>query len=89
MLKLFLELLTITSGDAAEALNWLSEIDKQYKLTDDSYGVGDFIEDLKKNNYLKEDENKNVFVITAKTEQSIRKQSLEEIFGQIKKIKTW
>ena len=46
LLKLFLELLTITSGDAAEALNWLSEIDKKYKLTDNSYGVGDFIEDL-------------------------------------------
>ena len=87
LLKLFLELLTITSGNAAEALSWLSEIDKQYKVTDDSYGVGDFIEDLKKNNYLKEDENKNVFVITSKTEQSIRKQSLDEIFGKLKKSK--
>ena len=47
LLKLFLDLLTITSGDAAEALSWLSELDKEYKLTDDSYGVGDFIEDLK------------------------------------------
>jgi len=87
LLKLFLELLTITSGDASEALNWLSEIDKKYKLTDDSYGVGDFIEDLKKKDYLKEDENKNVFVITSKTEQSIRRQSLEEIFGKLKKSK--
>lgn len=87
LLKLFLELLTITSGDAFEALNWLSEIDKKYKLTDDSYGVGDFIEDLKKKDYLKEDENQNVFVITSKTEQSIRRQSLEEIFGKLKKSK--
>ncbi|NWF88882.1 MAG: VWA domain-containing protein [Ignavibacteriaceae bacterium] len=87
LLKLFLELITITSGDVSEALNWLSELDKQYKLTDDSYGVGDFIDDLKKNNYLKEDENKQVIVITAKTEQSIRRQSLEEIFGRLKKSK--
>lgn len=87
LLKLFLDLLTITAGDAAEALSWLNELDKEYKLTDDSYGVGDFIEDLKKNNYLREDENKNVFIITSKTEQSIRKRSLEEIFGKLKKSK--
>lgn len=87
LLKLFLDLLTITAGDAAEALSWLNELDKEYKLTDDSYGVGDFIEDLKKNNYLREDENKNVYIITSKTEQSIRKRSLEEIFGKLKKSK--
>ena len=87
LLKLFLDLLTITSGDAAEALSWLSELDKEYNLTDDSYGVGDFIDDLKKNNYLKENENKNVFIITSKTEQSIRRRSLEEIFGKLKKSK--
>lgn len=87
LLKLFLDLLTMTSGDAAEALSWLSELDKEYNLTDDSYGIGDFIEDLKEKGYLKEDESKNVFVITAKTEQSIRRQSLEEIFGKLKKSK--
>ena len=27
LLKIFLELLTITSGDAAEALNWLTQVD--------------------------------------------------------------
>lgn len=85
LLKLFWELLTITSGDASEALNWLSELDKQYNLTGDSYGVGNFIENLKDKVYLNEDENKNVYVITAKTEQSIRRQSLEEIFGKLKK----
>lgn len=85
LLKLFLELLTITSGDLSETLSWLSELDKQYKLTDDSYGIGDFIEELKEKGYIQEDENKNVFIITAKTEQSIRKQSLEEIFGKLKK----
>lgn len=87
LLKLFLELLTITSGDLSESLSWLSELDKQYKLTDNSYGIGDFIEDLKEKGYIQEDENKNVFLITAKTEQSIRKQSLEEIFGKLKKSK--
>lgn len=88
LMKLFLDLLTMTSGDVAEALSWLSELDKEYNLTDDSYGIGDFIEDLKEKGYLKEEENKNVFVITAKTEQSIRRQSLEEIFGKLKKSKS-
>ena len=48
LLKLFLELLNYTSGDANEALDWMNELDKQYKLTSDDYGMGDFIEDLKK-----------------------------------------
>lgn len=87
LLNLFLELLTITSGNVSEALSWLSEIDKEFNITDDSYGVGDFIEDLKKKNYLKEDERLKVLSITAKTEQSIRKRSLEEIFGKLKKHK--
>lgn len=87
LLKLFLEMITITSGNASETLSWISELDKQYKLTDNSYGIGDFIEDLKEKGYLKEDGNKNAHVITPKTEQSIRKQSLEEIFGRLKKSK--
>ncbi len=31
LLKLFLELLNYTSGDAGEALAWLNELDKKYK----------------------------------------------------------
>lgn len=86
LLKLFLELLNYTSGDADEAIAWLNELDKQYKLTTDEYGMGDFIEDLKKKGYLKDDENKpGGFNITSKTEQSIRKSALDEIFGKLKK----
>ncbi len=87
LLKIFLQLLTITSGDVSEALDWMNELDKKYNLTDDNYGMGDFIDDLKDKNYIEEDSDKNVFVITAKSEQSIRKQSLEEIFGKLKKSK--
>ena len=32
LLKLFLELLNYTSGDANEAIAWMNELDKQYKL---------------------------------------------------------
>jgi uncharacterized protein with von Willebrand factor type A (vWA) domain len=85
LLKIFMQLVTITSGDVSEALNWMNEVDRQYNLTDDQYGMGDFIEELKEKGYIKVNEDKNVFVLTAKSEMSIRRQSLEEIFGKLKK----
>lgn len=87
LLNIFTQLLPYTNGDATEAISWMNELDKKYRLTDNDYGMGDFIEDLKKNGYLKENEQDGRFEITAKTEQSIRKQSLEEIFGKLKKSK--
>jgi len=83
LLKLFTELLNYTAGDAGETLAWMNELDKQYKFTNNDYAMGDFIDDLKEKGYLKE-ENGEV-KITAKTEQTIRKSALEEIFGKLKK----
>ena len=88
LLNIFMQLLTYTNGDASEALNWLNELDRQYKLTNDSYGMGDFIEDLKENGYLQENPQTGDLKITGKSEQTIRKKSLEEIFGKLKKSKT-
>jgi Ca-activated chloride channel homolog len=88
LLKIFTQLLTYTSGDVSEALQWLNELDKEYNLTNEDYGMGDFIEDLKQNGYIKEDGQNGEISITPKTEQSIRKSSLEEIFGKLKKSKT-
>ncbi len=85
LLNIFLDLLTIASGDVAEALNWMSQLDNQYKLTDNIYGLGNFIQDLKDNNYIKEDEEKKIYQITTKSERTIRRKSLEEIFGKLKK----
>src|SRR5471030_1614888 len=85
LLKLFMELLNYTAGDAGEALQWLNELDKQYKLTNDEYGIGDFVDELKQKGYLSEDEQSGEFNITAKTEQGIRQSALEEIFGKLKK----
>ncbi|MCC9135636.1 VWA domain-containing protein [Pontibacter silvestris] len=86
LLKIFMQLVTVTSGDVAEALSWLSSLDKQYKLTGDDYGIGDFIEDLKKQGYLDEDpQRQGSFQLSAKSEQGIRKSALEEIFGKLKK----
>lgn len=88
MLDLFMQLLTYTNGDVSEALQWMNELDKKYQLTDDEYGMGDFIDDLKSNGYIKDDPQTGAIEITGKSEQSIRKRSLEEIFGKLKKTKT-
>lgn len=85
LLDLFMELLQYTSGDATEALDWLTQLDREHRLTDDDYGIGDFIEDLKQQGYLQENERNGAYEITAKSEQTIRKRSLDEIFGKLKK----
>jgi uncharacterized protein with von Willebrand factor type A (vWA) domain len=85
--NIFQQLILMTSGDVAEALSWLTNIDKQYGLTDDTYGIGDFIQELKDKGYIKEDPQKGTLALTAKTEQDIRKSALEEIFGKLKKTK--
>ena len=82
-----MQLLTYTNGDLGEALNWMNELDKKFELTNDEYGIGDFIEDLKDKGYITEDNQLGEIKITPKTEQGIRKKSLEEIFGKLKKTK--
>ena len=86
LLKIFMQLALITSGNIAEALQWLTEVDKQYKLTNENYGIGDFVEDLKKNGLISEDA-QGEFKLNAKGEQNLRKSALEEIFGKLKKSK--
>ncbi len=87
LLDLFTQMLQYTNGDASEALQWMNELDKKFELTNDDYGMGDFIDELKQNGYLNEDNQSGAFSISAKTEQAIRKKSLEEIFGKLKKSK--
>ncbi|WP_040397942.1 vWA domain-containing protein, partial [Cesiribacter andamanensis] len=85
LLKIFMQLLLITSGDVSEALHWLNNLDQKYGLTDDAYGMGDFIEDLKAKGYITDENPEGKFEVTAKSEQAIRKSALEEIFGKLKK----
>src|SRR5690606_8014044 len=87
LLDLFLELLNYTNGDPTEALDWLTQLDREHKLTSDEYGVGDFIEDLKEQGYLQENPATGAYQISGKTEQTIRKRSLEEVFGKLKKAR--
>jgi Ca-activated chloride channel homolog len=87
LMELFMQLLTYTSGDVSEALQWLNELDRQFELTNPDYGMGDFLDDLKEKGYIDENKQTGEIKITAKTEQGIRKKSLEEIFGKLKKSK--
>ncbi|MFL1012322.1 vWA domain-containing protein [Flavisericum labens] len=88
LFDIFKELITHTSGDFDEAIDWLRELDKEYSLTTPEYTIEDFIEDLKKKGYLREEINPDGsggLAITAKTERAIRQQALDQIFGKIKR----
>ena len=87
LLDLFMQLLTYTSGEVGEAMQWMNELDKKYQLTDDEYGMGDFIDDLKEKGFITDNNEQGQIRITPKTEQGIRKKSLEEIFGKLKKTR--
>jgi uncharacterized protein with von Willebrand factor type A (vWA) domain len=87
LFRIFRELLVHTSGDVAEALDWLTELDKAHELTPGSYGIGDFIEELREKGYLKDNEDGSI-AISPSTEQQIRRDALEQIFGKLKKGKS-
>ena len=88
LFEIFKELITYTSGDFDEAIEWLRELDKEYQITTAEYTIEDFIEDLKQKGFLKEEidpDGNGALSITAKTERAIRQQALDQIFGQIKR----
>lgn len=87
LLKIFMQLVLITAGNVGEALQWLTELDKQYHLTNGQYGIGDFIEQLKREGYITDNGADGEFKLNAKSEQNLRKSALEEIFGKLKRSK--
>ena len=90
LFEIFKELITHTSGDFDEAMEWLKQLDEEYNLTSEDYTLDDFVEDLKKKGYIREEveDGEGGMAITAKTEQAIRKQALDQIFGKLKKGKS-
>jgi Ca-activated chloride channel family protein len=88
LFEIFSEIIPHTSGDVEEALDWMKTIDDEYHITTDEYTLDDFLEDLKKRGYLKQDikpDGNGAMKITAKTERLLRKNALEQLFGKIKK----
>ncbi len=99
LLDTFKELLLHTSGDVDEAIDWLRELDKEYTLTTKDYTIDDFLEDLKKKGFLREEIDPpegegdgqgsgHGLKMTAKTEKAIRQTALEQIFGKLKRSQT-
>ena len=88
LFEIFQEVITHTSGDLDEALDWMKQLDEEYKLSTDSYSLDDFIDDLKRKGYIREEissDGKPQKSITSKAEQAIRKRALEQIFGKLKR----
>ena len=52
LFEIFKELITHTSGDFDEAIDWLRELDKEYHLTTEDYTLDDFIEELKNKSFI-------------------------------------
>ncbi len=88
LLDIFKELITHTSGDVDEALDWLAELDSEYGIATPEYTLKDFEEDLKKKGYIREEikpDGQGGKAITAKTERAIRQRALNQIFGKLRK----
>lgn len=85
LLSVFQELLLYTSGDVAEALAWLTELDKEYEMTTADYGMADFIQDLIDQGYLRQDDQNGEFRPARKLEISLRRRALDDVFGSIQK----
>lgn len=86
LLELFLELVTYTSGDVDEALDWMRELDKAHRLTNENYTLEDFIEDLYEKGYLRDQHTPGGSggQLTARSEQAMRKRSLDRVFAKMK-----
>ena len=90
LFEIFKELITYTSGDFDEAIDWLKELDKEYVLTSKDYTMDDFIEELLNKGYIKKEIDPNGngegAGLTAKTEMLLRQHALKQIFGKMKRI---
>lgn len=84
LLKIFSELIIYTSGDVDEALSWMRELDKEYKLSDSSYTIDDFERDLKKKGYVLKDESNGPLKPGPAMERLVRNSAMEEIFGKLR-----
>ena len=89
LFEIFKELITHTSGDFDEAIDWLRELDIEYKLTDEDYTIDDFIEDLLKKSFVQPKTGTggkgDGMQLTPKTEKLLREHALKQIFGKLKR----
>ena len=87
LFEIFKELITHTSGDFDEAIDWLRELDKEYTLTDENYTIDDFVRDLLERAYIQpkgggKDGEGSGMALTPKTEKLLREHALKQVFGK-------
>ena len=89
LFNIFKELIIHTSGEFDEAIEWLRELDKEYKLTDENYTIDDFVNDLLNKGFITKQisESGDSIKISSKTERLLRKHVLKHLFGKLKKTK--
>jgi uncharacterized protein with von Willebrand factor type A (vWA) domain len=86
LFDIFRQLLLMASGNVAEALSWLTDLDKQYNITNGNYGIADFIQDLNDKGFLEQEAPRNPNVVpSAKMELALRRSALDDLFGTLKK----
>ena len=80
LFDLFRKLLLQSNGDVNEALNWMKTLNNRYNFTD---ALDEFIERLKEERIISERD--EVFGLTPKGNQTIRKTAFNEIFSNLEK----
>jgi len=85
LLDLFMELLVYTSGDVDEAFRWMKELDAEHGITTPDYTLEDFRKELEERSYVERVDGQGGGRPSAKTEKLLRKRSLDQIFGKMKR----
>lgn len=87
LLPLFLEMLTHTSGDVEEALDWMDELHKEHPIWTPDYGRRQFEEDLRKQGLVSAAIGRGgKTTLTGKAEKLIRERALDQVFGKLRGI---
>lgn len=82
LISIFSYLLIQTNGDIDEALEWMEQLNENYKLFDKDMSFGDFVNELKMQGFIAE--KVGMKIITAKGSQRIRTESMKKIFTGLK-----
>lgn len=82
LISIFSYILIQTNGDIDEALDWMEQLDQEYKLFDKDLSFSDFVDELKKQGYIAEKE--GMKILTGKGSQKMRSESLRKIFSGLK-----
>lgn len=98
LFAVFKEILLHTSGEVDEAIDWLRQLDEEYELSTADYSIDDFLEELKRRGYLREEididpegtgapdeDGQGALRLSGKMEKALRESALEQIFGKLKR----